>query len=644
MREIDSLDIKALLRELYFLENSRVSKIYNYDGNFVFHLHKFKFGEKMLLIGKGIFCITEYKRKYPKVPSNFCMFLRKHLTGKFLRKIRQIGNDRILELIFDQHKLIFEIFGNYNVILTDKEKKIISALKSGNFKGRNIWKGEFYVEPERADIEIFGLNDLLKLRNLKIECVKVMANLGLGGKYAEEIIFRANVDKNKKFSELSNKEISAIFKALREVFEEVKSGKISGKLAEIGPDENIVTPIKFHIFKNSEVKEFESFNKALDFAYMAKEKKIFAKKFSESFEKELNSLIRIKGMQTEKLRNLEIKSEFYRSAAEEIYNNYSKVDRAIEIARRVESLGNNGLKKFEMEKENNPELEYITKIDVENKSITLNLKIKIEIDYSISVEKNAEYYYQQAKFSKDEIERVKRAIMETEKKISEIEKGKPKMEYEDSFKKKRKKEWYEKFRWFFSSDNFLVLAGRDATSNEVLVKKYMEDKDIYAHAEIPGAASVIIKSHGAEVPETTIEEACIFAASFSKAWSQKLYSIDVFYVNGEQVTKSPRAGEYVAKGAFIITGKRNYVKNVKLELFVWVDERGRILIAPESAAKKKSSNLIKVTPGNFGKAECAKKIREHFSEFGIEADINEIISALPGDCQIFWIENEDKKN
>jgi predicted ribosome quality control (RQC) complex YloA/Tae2 family protein len=39
--------------------------------------------------------------------------------------------------------------------------------------------------------------------------------------------------------------------------------------------------------------------------------------------------------------------------------------------------------------------------------------------------------------------------------------------------KMRKPYWFEKFAWFISSENYLVIAGRDMQQNETLVKKYL---------------------------------------------------------------------------------------------------------------------------------------------------------------------------
>ena len=54
--------------------------------------------------------------------------------------------------------------------------------------------------------------------------------------------------------------------------------------------------------------------------------------------------------------------------------------------------------------------------------------------------------------------------------------------------------WFEKFNWFVSSENYLVIAGRDGQQNETLVRRYLRAGDVYVHADIHGASSVIIKN------------------------------------------------------------------------------------------------------------------------------------------------------
>src|SRR5439155_1158770 len=83
--------------------------------------------------------------------------------------------------------------------------------------------------------------------------------------------------------------------------------------------------------------------------------------------------------------------------------------------------------------------------------------------------------------------------------------------------------WFEAYRWALSSDGHLTLGGRDARTNDQLVKKHLKEGDRYAHADIHGAPSTVIKD-GARAPESTLREACEFALAYSKAWSAGLAS------------------------------------------------------------------------------------------------------------------------
>ena len=88
------------------------------------------------------------------------------------------------------------------------------------------------------------------------------------------------------------------------------------------------------------------------------------------------------------------------------------------------------------------------------------------------------------------------------------------------------KEWYEKFRWYISSDGFLVVAGKDTVSNEVLIKKYTIQEDVVFHAEITGSPFVVIKSEGRPISEQALagsRRVCsfFFAGMAGKPWNSR---------------------------------------------------------------------------------------------------------------------------
>ena len=124
-------------------------------------------------------------------------------------------------------------------------------------------------------------------------------------------------------------------------------------------------------------------------------------------------------------------------------------------------------------------------------------------------------------------------LNELEKSFEEVEALRavaPEEAIEDlSSRKVESKEWFEKFRWFTSSEGFLVVAGKDVVSNEVLIKKYTEPYDIVFHAEIVGSPFAVIKTGGKDPGHQTLKEASEFAAAFSRAWREKMGSIDVYW-------------------------------------------------------------------------------------------------------------------
>ncbi|MEW6294796.1 MAG: NFACT RNA binding domain-containing protein [Candidatus Diapherotrites archaeon] len=259
--------------------------------------------------------------------------------------------------------------------------------------------------------------------------------------------------------------------------------------------------------------------------------------------------------------------------------------------------------------------------------------MKIELDLKKSLMENANSYFEKSKKAKRKLEGLKRAIEDTSKKLEELKARKSELK-EKKLLKKRKKEWYEKFHWFYSSDGLLVLAGRDAQSNEELIKKHMEEKnDLYFHAEIQGSPHCIIKTKEHKAPEETQREAAEFVASYSKAWNEGLSSIDVYSVLPEQVSKSAPTGTSMKTGSFMIYGQRKWFKKTPLEFAIGVKKEGENFIViggPPSAVKKHSVAFLQVMQGKEKKGDTAKKIKALLEKkIGAAIDLDEIISVLP---------------
>ena len=268
--------------------------------------------------------------------------------------------------------------------------------------------------------------------------------------------------------------------------------------------------------------------------------------------------------------------------------------------------------------------------------------LKFRLDLSISASKNADSYYSKAKKAREKLQGARLAAEKTKAQIREyVKKGiaAAKTKEEMLLKKApRKRRWYEGFRWFISTDGFLVIGGRDAASNEAVVKKHMDALDIFVHADIHGAPAVVVKAEGREVPAKTIEEACQFAASNSTAWKSNAAFLDAYWVKPEQVSKTPKPGEYVAKGAFIIRGTRNYTRaKIALSVGVRVNEEASVMCGPPDAVEKNCDYSVTVFPGPMKSKEASERIKESFLRMArIEhkdalkrLNVDEIQKALP---------------
>lgn len=168
--------------------------------------------------------------------------------------------------------------------------------------------------------------------------------------------------------------------------------------------------------------------------------------------------------------------------------------------------------------------------DPEHEDLSADLT-PVQINFTISAFQNAKLYYENKKknFVKEKktIEASHQALKIAEKNaLQEINKNKERTDVLNA----RKTYWFEKFYWFISSENYLVLSGRDGQQNEILVKKYMQKGDVYLHADYHGSASTIIKNpnRNEEISKITLEEAAVYAAARSKAWENKVFFLNKY--------------------------------------------------------------------------------------------------------------------
>ncbi|KAF7544899.1 hypothetical protein G7Z17_g9596 [Cylindrodendrum hubeiense] len=214
-------------------------------------------------------------------------------------------------------------------------------------------------------------------------------------------------------------------------------------------------------------------------------------------------------------------------------------------------------------------------------------ELAVEINLTLTPWSNAREYYDQRKTAVDKQEKtqqqVAKALKNTEQKITEdLKKG---LKQEKALLQPiRKQLWFEKFIWFISSDGYLVIGGKDAQQNEIIYKRYLRKGDVYCHADLHGASSIIIKNNpktpDAPIPPATLSQAGSLAVCSSEAWDSKA-GMPAWWVNADQVSKSTSTGEYLATGSFTVKGKKNFLPPAQLLLGLGI----MFKISEESMAK-----------------------------------------------------------
>ncbi|MFB6116098.1 MAG: ribosome rescue protein RqcH [Candidatus Nanosalina sp.] len=623
--ELTSLDLSILEEEFSQLEDGHVQKVYQRGEELTVEIYVPGEGKERLLIGTDRVFMTKYKRDNPTRPPGFCMELRKHLGH--VDSIEQRGFDRILEIVSGDTKLVCEMFGKGNFILV-KDGDIIGALREEKWADREIRVGLEYEYPE-ATTDPRDLDDFFQVIEEGEIVREIASKLSFGGTYAEEALKRANIDKQTDVNDL-NKEKKEIIS--REIQKMLDSAENPEPVLYMDGEEPVrSSPFPLEKYADNESIEFEKFSEAIDEYYYRRKALEEKREKEEAYQEKKEGIERQKEQQERKIQGLKKSAEQNREKAEKIYENYRLLER---IKRQVEnSLDEDGWEKTQkkLNESESEDAERVAALNKQDEFISVdtgeeNLKIYLFQD----LEATASQYYDKAKESEKKIESAEEALEKTRKELEELEKEEIDTEevLEDKTEK-RKKQWFEKYRWFYSSEDYLVLCGRDAQTNDMLVKKHMDSNDLYFHADFDGAPSVVVKD-GKEAGDSTKLEAAKAAVTFSKTWKAGIGADTAYYVNPEQVTQNPESGEYLEKGAFVVRGDRDYMRNTSVEAWIGpyeIEEDKYVpMVGPEEAVKKHCKESLELVPGHEKKSDIAKTIQ---SRFEASLDLDYIIRSLP---------------
>jgi predicted ribosome quality control (RQC) complex YloA/Tae2 family protein len=685
-RELTSVDFAALETELGAYEGAKLDKAYLYaDDDLVrLKLRDFDRGRVEFIIELG-----EVKRAHvvapdrvpdaPGRPPDFAMMLRNRLSGADLVRVEQFEFDRIIELEFDRADgsttIVAELFGDGNVAVVDEYGDVVDSLETVRLKSRTVAPGATYefpsarFNPLTVDYEGF----VARIRDSEADLVRTLATqLNFGGLYGEELCSRAGIEYNVDVDEVTDEQLERLYEVVTDLSTQLREGDLDPRVyyESTGEGEESrrrvdVTPIPLVEYEHLHSEPFDSFNAALDdyFFHVQRESEVEGGEAKRpDFEGEIQKHEHIIRQQEQAIEDFEADAEAEREKAELLYARYDLVDEVLSTvqAARADDVSWDEIRQTFREGADRGIAAAEAVVDVDGSEGTVTLEIddtRVTVDTSTGVEKNADRLYREAKRIESKKEGAMAAIEDTREDLADVKDRRDAWEADDgeaesdepaddgeptdwlaepSIPVRQTEQWYEQFRWFHTSDGFLVIGGRDADENEQLVKKYLERGDKFFHAQAHGGPVTVLKATGpsepskdVDFPQSSLEEAAQFAVSYSSVWKDGKFAGDVYMVEKDQVSKTPESGEYLEKGGFAIRGDRTYFEDTEVGVAVGItcEDETRVVGGPPAAIRPQVATSITVEPGQYAQNDIAKRLyREFKTRFADETFVRKVAS------------------
>jgi predicted ribosome quality control (RQC) complex YloA/Tae2 family protein len=563
----DGLVINSLVLELKtLLMNNRIEKIYQPESDEIVmkfrNLHK----DKKLLISVNSnyphVCLTNLQKDNPLNPPMFCMLLRKHIQGGKIIDVKQVDFERILIISIENYdelgnlsvkELIVEIMGKHsNIILVDQDTyTIIDSIKRipiNISRQRQILPGlKYEYPPTQGKINIFEtdyktyLNHIGKVpQNTPIYKALYRSFQGISPIIAKDVCYKNNIVANTLVSTLTPKDFNNIWNTFVQLSSKIQQNKF---------EPNIVMDLKSNILV-----DFSSCN--LDIYNNENFTKVYRNSISSVidefyYEKDKYERIKQKSMDLKKIitRRLDRLHKKIQKQKEELLTakNADKYKLYGELILANMHRITKGMKKIEVENYYEPDLHLIN----------------IPLDIRLSPSENSQKYFKKYNKFKNAFKKITVQIKETNEEInylenvlislentddlSNVEDIKQELIEQNIVKKKQKNKnklqsQESKPHKYYSSDGFVIQAGKNNKQNDRLTLKISSKNDIWLHTkDIPGS-HIIIQTEGKKVPDSTIFEAAEIAAYHSKGRHSSNVPVDYTYVKNVKKPSGAKPG------------------------------------------------------------------------------------------------------
>lgn len=599
-------------------------------------------GRYEVVVGLGRYVTrTTHARDNPKHPPEFSKQLRNHIAGGKVLGVRQHEFDRILVFEIGKREgafeLVVESFHDGNVILV-LDDEIVLPLIHDEWSSRTIrpnaeWR---YPPSEINPREVAEPAYIDTLRDSDSDLLRTLASMGnLGPVWAEEVCVRAGIDPTRQVQDMDPDELAEAAGVVMDLVDTIREDPDPVLVRDEEGEPVNATPLPMEIHEDLEQEPVDTLSEALDtiFGPHAEEEVEDDDRLDEVDELREEYEHRVE-MLEEKIRGFSTKETEAKEHADLLYARYQDVQAVLEETAEVfDEEGWGPI--FEEDYASGPVS--LTKPKPETDELVLEVPDtegtphEIEVELGVGVDDNAERLYEASKDARRKKEGARKALAKARAKLEQIEeRGEAIVEElrrEREAPDPTKRFWFESYRWSLASTGNLMLAGRDASSNEKVVKKHLEDNDRYVHANFSGAPSVVLKADDeGEIPEAAVEEAAQFAVAYSSAWQDMLGEAEAYWVTPPQVTKTPESGEYVPTGSFIIRGERSYAR-APVRVAVGgtrVEGEFKVMGGPVDAVTHRSDRYVVLEPGRTDPGDLSNLLSQVF-----DVPVEEVQRVLP---------------
>ena len=574
----DGLAICAITHEFKEkLIGGRIDKIHQPERDEItMTVRCFKDSYKLILCANPTFArvhFTNLNKDNPSSPPMFCMLLRKHIQGGKIVDVCQDDFERIVKFKIESYDelgdlsvktLIIEIMGKHsNIILTNQEGKIIDSIFHIDLtisSLRQVMPGLMYENPPSQgktnilNLSLCEIKEKFILNEIPLS-KQIMENFtGISPIIAREIVFIASGNENELPSE---NVIDLVSQKCFEFANNIKENNF--KYIILFDDEKYRDFCAIDIFQygNSLKKEyFETLNECADQFYLKKANRESIKQKTSDLTKivstNLDRCLRKKQLEEEILEKSK-KREIYKIKGDLITANIYRIEKGASHIMAENFYNNNEI-------------------------------IEIALQTDLSPSKNAQKYYakynkaktaeeetiKQKELNEKEIEYLSSVLealsnVETSEDIMQIRDELTDEGYLKKRSKIKKKNSLPKPNLFVSSDGFEIYAGKNNKQNDYVTLKLARSFDIWFHTKDIHGSHVIIKTNGKDVPNSTLEEAAVIAAYYSKGKNSANVNVDYTFIKNVRKPSGAKPGMviYDNNKTCVVTPNENIIEKLK---------------------------------------------------------------------------------